>query len=239
MALINCPECGKEISDKAQSCPNCGTPLKENQQQTVNIPYQQQEYVQPKKKKKGHGCLVTIVIFIAIIAVFAIIGSSLSKGSGTSTSTNNGISQANTEQEDQNDAMIPFLQEGQISDDLALVVNEVTETDSISAANGMLAYKPDSGKYAVVNVTIRNTSKESQNLLLNYFKLIGPDDAKYVSTIISVADDKYITVDTINPNLDITGNLVFEIPKDLAASDCVLQYSDFDFSNDISYFNLK
>lgn len=27
MALINCPECGKEISDKATSCPNCGAPI--------------------------------------------------------------------------------------------------------------------------------------------------------------------------------------------------------------------
>lgn len=27
MALINCPECNKEISDKAGSCPNCGLPL--------------------------------------------------------------------------------------------------------------------------------------------------------------------------------------------------------------------
>lgn len=27
MALINCPECGKEISDKAKSCPNCGYEL--------------------------------------------------------------------------------------------------------------------------------------------------------------------------------------------------------------------
>ena len=27
MALINCPECGKEISDKAASCPNCGYPI--------------------------------------------------------------------------------------------------------------------------------------------------------------------------------------------------------------------
>ena len=24
MSLINCPECGKQISDKAKSCPNCG-----------------------------------------------------------------------------------------------------------------------------------------------------------------------------------------------------------------------
>lgn len=29
MALINCPECGKEVSDKAQTCINCGCPLAE------------------------------------------------------------------------------------------------------------------------------------------------------------------------------------------------------------------
>jgi len=27
MSLIKCPECSKEISDKAVSCPNCGMPL--------------------------------------------------------------------------------------------------------------------------------------------------------------------------------------------------------------------
>ena len=27
MALINCPECGKEVSDKAPTCPNCGVPI--------------------------------------------------------------------------------------------------------------------------------------------------------------------------------------------------------------------
>lgn len=29
MALIKCPECGKEISDKARSCPGCGYPINE------------------------------------------------------------------------------------------------------------------------------------------------------------------------------------------------------------------
>jgi hypothetical protein len=29
MALITCPECGKEFSDKAASCPNCGCPTEE------------------------------------------------------------------------------------------------------------------------------------------------------------------------------------------------------------------
>lgn len=27
MALIQCPECSKEISDKAAACPHCGNPL--------------------------------------------------------------------------------------------------------------------------------------------------------------------------------------------------------------------
>lgn len=30
MALVKCPECGKEISDKASSCPNCGVGIKKN-----------------------------------------------------------------------------------------------------------------------------------------------------------------------------------------------------------------
>lgn len=27
MALIQCPECGQDISDKAQACPKCGNPI--------------------------------------------------------------------------------------------------------------------------------------------------------------------------------------------------------------------
>ena len=30
MALINCPECNKEISNKAQACPHCGCPINLN-----------------------------------------------------------------------------------------------------------------------------------------------------------------------------------------------------------------
>lgn len=27
MAMIKCPECGKDVSDKAKCCPNCGCPI--------------------------------------------------------------------------------------------------------------------------------------------------------------------------------------------------------------------
>jgi len=39
MALIKCPECSKEVSDKAVSCPNCGFPIASSiQQKNTNIP---------------------------------------------------------------------------------------------------------------------------------------------------------------------------------------------------------
>jgi uncharacterized membrane protein YvbJ len=28
MALINCPECGRSVSEQALTCPNCGHPIK-------------------------------------------------------------------------------------------------------------------------------------------------------------------------------------------------------------------
>lgn len=40
MALIKCPECGKEISDKAVSCPNCGYPLEIYSKESEKIPVQ-------------------------------------------------------------------------------------------------------------------------------------------------------------------------------------------------------
>lgn len=37
MALINCPECNKEISDKAKSCPHCGCPINTNSKYKIVI----------------------------------------------------------------------------------------------------------------------------------------------------------------------------------------------------------
>lgn len=35
MALIECPECGQKISDKAISCPGCGFPLSQERRQSA------------------------------------------------------------------------------------------------------------------------------------------------------------------------------------------------------------
>ena len=35
MALIKCPECGTEVSDKAAACPKCAYPIQQAQEQKI------------------------------------------------------------------------------------------------------------------------------------------------------------------------------------------------------------
>lgn len=67
MALIKCPECGKEISDTAKNCINCGYVLKEEN----NTAQPKTVIVAPEKGKSAKNSLnkgVTIVLFVLSIS---------------------------------------------------------------------------------------------------------------------------------------------------------------------------
>lgn len=66
MALINCPECGKEISDIAKSCPNCGHKIKKVK--TVAF--------EKKAKTNGILCIIcfTLSVVLAVSLILSIIG---------------------------------------------------------------------------------------------------------------------------------------------------------------------
>ncbi|HSM01251.1 MAG TPA: zinc ribbon domain-containing protein [Acidimicrobiia bacterium] len=38
MAIIECPNCGRTVSDTAPNCPDCGVPIATTQQETVDAP---------------------------------------------------------------------------------------------------------------------------------------------------------------------------------------------------------
>ncbi len=65
MALINCPECNKEVSDSAKMCPHCGYELFDYKLRNAKKPPQYTH--QPKKK---NGCLIAIgaIVFISILS---------------------------------------------------------------------------------------------------------------------------------------------------------------------------
>ena len=63
MALIICPECGKEYSDRAGACPNCACPAPHVG--STEVPG---NAISPPKEKKKHS----IIPFIILIALFAV-----------------------------------------------------------------------------------------------------------------------------------------------------------------------
>lgn len=56
MALIKCPECGKEISDQAPACIHCGFPLKKQAEEA--------QILEPILSRKKVNALVPIIVYI-------------------------------------------------------------------------------------------------------------------------------------------------------------------------------
>ena len=54
MALIKCPECGKEVSDKADSCPECGYPIS-------------RKSAPPESSRKNKSKIITAIFVIVLL----------------------------------------------------------------------------------------------------------------------------------------------------------------------------
>lgn len=67
MALIKCPECGKEISSSASACPNCGHPVKAS----AIAPAQREG---PFMQTLNCGCVVIAVLLLFVLVVALIAG---------------------------------------------------------------------------------------------------------------------------------------------------------------------
>lgn len=86
MALLQCSECGKQISDKASACPNCGNPVVQESSQ-IKITHKQEgsfekgfgETLGSQVADGIGGCLriivaVIIVLFILFVILVGILG---------------------------------------------------------------------------------------------------------------------------------------------------------------------
>ena len=75
MALINCPECNHEISDKVKACPHCGYPFETQDEEQVQKVEISSVNIKPPKisKKIKIGILIACgVIILGVAAIFLI-----------------------------------------------------------------------------------------------------------------------------------------------------------------------
>ncbi|MDB4797385.1 DUF4190 domain-containing protein [bacterium] len=71
MALINCPECSKEVSDKAPACPNCGVVLTASSTQTPDVQTTFHHSTQNIQKTSviAIASLVTALMCIPVVSI--------------------------------------------------------------------------------------------------------------------------------------------------------------------------
>lgn len=60
MALINCKECGKEMSENATACPNCGNP---------NTLTKEEKQAEIKKKENENTTSVIVIVIILVVVI--------------------------------------------------------------------------------------------------------------------------------------------------------------------------
>lgn len=72
MALIECPECQKEVSSKAAACPYCGHPIAAAKDEK-------------SKGARGRGCAVFILLMIGLVVLLSYLGGKEEKLGGVST----------------------------------------------------------------------------------------------------------------------------------------------------------
>ena len=82
MALINCPECGNQVSDKAQSCPNCGVVIageKESKGSGTALTTVQDT----SKKLKLQSLIAALCIIVGVIVAISAASASTNSSGGS------------------------------------------------------------------------------------------------------------------------------------------------------------
>ena len=105
MALINCPECGKQASDKAPVCPNCGYPISEIKSADNN----------PDNKEEHGSKKTTVVILIALAVILLAVAAYLTVrllSDGTSNETAQAETVVETEKEKTEEEIIDEMLQG-------------------------------------------------------------------------------------------------------------------------------
>ena len=122
MAMMQCPECGREISDAAATCPHCGFPIGDKKP-LRGMPKTMEEFGERAAEQdkeiaeaaQRSGCLKPVLIFLLVCAILFLV-SFCSSGRKEQTSSGNSAYSQNAEQSEQAESVT--------LDELAEVIKE-------------------------------------------------------------------------------------------------------------------
>lgn len=224
MALIKCPECGKEISSSATNCPNCGHPIAPKQQEVV-------EKTIIKEKKKG-GCLTALVAVLLLFILFVIIFTVLSDDSDDKAKK---VGNSNLS-DNTGEATKDLFEVGEIAEYNDIQVSVL----DFETSNGNNFSKPDSGKeFVYVNVEIANNSDDELTVssLLSFDAYCDDYKLDFSSGALLALDGRNQLDGKISEGKKMNGYLGLEVPSDWKTIE--LQFTDNVWKSSKIKFEIK
>nr|WP_243864157.1 DUF4352 domain-containing protein [Alkalibacillus almallahensis] len=112
--------------------------------------------------------------------------------------------------------------------DVSFTVNGVEEVSEIDDGNEFTEPATTSGKFVIVDVTIGNDKSESITIDSSFFKLFSSDGVEYEpasdgNVMMNMADEDNFFLEQVNPGLEKSGKVVFEVGGDLDVASSTLQ----------------
>ena len=203
MALIYCPECGKQISDKAEKCVHCGYQINEIK-------------VEPEKTTKKKGNVLGTIVKAVLISFFIIIiigllanGSNSGSRAGTTTTSNN-VNEIELGTAYQLSNIV-------IQVDSCKFQKEVKSPTPV----GYLyeTYTADNGnKYFNATVYIKNTGSNSLSSVFSSVELVYKDSYTYSCFDIAEGKNGFEHYPIIEPLETLTYHFMVEVPEEVYAS---------------------
>ena len=98
---------------------------------------------------------------------------------------------------------------------IELSINKRSVQKKVNDNSGYLTYSPEgeSNEFLILNVTIKNISKEMISLDSSSFQLLD-GDVQYSPTMIVIKDG--LNYDNVNPGVQIKKRIFFDIPENIA-----------------------
>jgi len=177
-------------------------------------------------------------IWVWVIAIIVIIAVASGSGDDNEAETASGTADGSDKTEEKSDEVseeeddeVTEVKVGQPAEvaDVTFTVNDVEETTTIESGNEFIDNAETSGKFVILDMTVENGKDESFMIDSNFFTIITKDGTEYDSissgdAFMALGDSATdFLLEKINPNLDKSGKVVFEVGGDVEVSESVLE----------------
>ena len=189
-----------------------------------------------------------IIVLVAIVVIGAFVGEDddvqVTEGNDseevsgeTTESDDNSEEQTNEDDdseeqasEDDNDSDVKTAGIGDTAtiNDFSFKVNGVEEKEEIHNGNEFTEPATTSGKFVVVDVTVTNDRSEKVTIDSSFFKLIDDSGSEYEPStsgevFMNMVDEDDFFLEQVNPGLEKTGKVVFEVGADVDVPNSILE----------------